>query len=36
MFLAPRLPAPAPAGPAVLGSQEGICGVESLPLRWDG
>ena len=33
-FLAPRMPGLAPGGPAVLGSLDGIFGVESLPLRW--
>jgi hypothetical protein len=33
-FLAPRLPGLNPDGPAVLGSLDGIFGVESLPLRW--
>ena len=34
-FLAPRMPALRPAGPAVLGGLEGIYGVDSLPLAWD-
>ncbi len=33
-FFAPRMPGLAADGPAVLGSVEGIYGVESLPLRW--
>jgi cytochrome P450 len=33
-FLAPRMPGLKPSGPAVLGSLDGIFGVESLPLRW--
>jgi hypothetical protein len=33
-FLAPRMPGLTPDGPAVLGSLDGIFGVESLPLRW--
>ena len=33
-FLAPRMRGLEPAGPAVLGSLEGIFGVDSLPLRW--
>lgn len=33
-FLAPRMPGLAPAAPSVLGTVEGIYGVESLPLRW--
>lgn len=33
-FLAPRMPGLTPGGPAVLGSLDGIFGVESLPLRW--
>jgi cytochrome P450 len=33
-FLAPRMPALAPDGEAVLGSITGIYGLESLPIRW--
>ncbi len=33
-FLAPRMPGLTPAAPSVLGTVEGIYGVESLPLRW--
>jgi cytochrome P450 len=33
-FLAPRLPGLALDGPPVLGTLEGIYGVDSLPLRW--
>jgi cytochrome P450 len=33
-FLAPRMPGLALDGPAVLGSVEGIYGIDKLPLRW--
>jgi len=33
-FLAPRMPGLTPAGPPLLGSLDGIFGVECLPLRW--
>ena len=33
-FLAPRMPGLAADGPAVLGSVEGIYGIDELPLRW--
>ena len=35
-FLAPRMPGLRPAGPERLGGVEGIYGMESLPLAWNG
>ncbi len=35
-FLAPRMAGLAAAGPARLGSVEGIYGIDELPLTWDG